>query len=76
MALPPFDPEWFLEKSDEELGGLLLAFAIGQQADIRGIPIDQITEEFKYQARRYILTIEAVNAESTATEKALHKAAS
>ena len=75
MALPPF-PADALERSDSELGRLLLGWFIGAQADALGIPVNRIPHKFGELVVQYVLTIETATANNAAVEKALHKAAS
>ena len=70
ISLP--DPR---EYSDYELGSILIAHFIGAQAEHRGIPLDQVTEEFADQVLQVVLTQEVGTAQNAAIEKALHKAA-
>jgi len=72
--LPPF-PADALELSDYELGGLLLAWAIGSKAEQLGLPVDEVPEKFAGLIREHIPASEATTAKNAAVEKALHKAA-
>lgn len=74
MALPPFPNIKGL--SDYDAGALLLGYFIAEQADMLGIPPNQIPEEFAEKVRQHVMTLEAATAKVAAVEKALHKAAS
>ena len=74
MSFPEF-PEDALDRPDDYLGKLLLAWYIAAQADFVGLSIYRIPQAFGERVVEYARTAEADTASNAALEKALHKAA-